>query len=156
MRICHDVAQGPPSAFMSHQAHYSITLGLNWLGSHKIVHRDLKLDNLLVTEDWSIKITSVQALFFRFRKPPNYLFVRDFGLSIQNDEGQIFDRFGGNVKYSAPEILNERFVRKTHSYAYGEQTDVYSYGLIWWQVLWLSASWDWSSFWTGFDQTRSV
>lgn len=61
--------------------------------------------------------------------------IRDFGLSIQNDDGQIFDRFGGNVKYSAPEILHERFVSKTHAYAYGEQTDVYSFGLIWWQVL---------------------
>ena len=46
MKICHDVAQG-----------------LNWLGSHKIVHRDLKLDNLLVTEDWAVKITFASFTF---------------------------------------------------------------------------------------------
>ena len=31
--------------------------GLQWLTSNGIVHRDLKLDNLLVSHDWSIKIT---------------------------------------------------------------------------------------------------
>jgi serine/threonine protein kinase len=56
------------------------------LQPYKIVHRDLKLDNLLVSEDWTIKIT-------------------DFGLSIEMEDGATWDRFGGNIKYSAPEIL---------------------------------------------------
>jgi len=33
------------------------------------------------------------------------------------------------------EILRERFVNKNHNYQYGERTDVYSFGLIWWQIL---------------------
>jgi len=92
-----------------------VIVGLHWLQAYNIVHRDLKLDNLLVAEDYTVKIT-------------------DFGLSIEND-GQTYNRFGGNIKYSAPEILRERFVTKSHNYAYGERTDVYSFGLIWWQVL---------------------
>uniref|UniRef100_A0A6B2L396 Protein kinase domain-containing protein n=2 Tax=Arcella intermedia TaxID=1963864 RepID=A0A6B2L396_9EUKA len=92
-----------------------VIVGLHWLQAYNIVHRDLKLDNLLVAEDYTVKIT-------------------DFGLSIEND-GQGYSRFGGNIKYSAPEILKERFVNKNHNYAYGERTDVYSFGLIWWQVL---------------------
>eukprot|EP01125_Pyxidicula_operculata_P005959 TRINITY_DN2081_c0_g1_i2.p1 TRINITY_DN2081_c0_g1~~TRINITY_DN2081_c0_g1_i2.p1 ORF type:complete len:711 (+),score=114.33 TRINITY_DN2081_c0_g1_i2:92-2224(+) len=94
---------------------HDVIVGLHWLQAYNIVHRDLKLDNLLVAEDYTVKIT-------------------DFGLSIEND-GQGYSRFGGNIKYSAPEILRERFINKNHNYAYGERTDVYSFGLIWWQVL---------------------
>jgi len=94
---------------------HDVIVGLHWLQACNIVHRDLKLDNLLVSEDHTVKIT-------------------DFGLSIEND-GQGYSRFGGNIKYSAPEILRERFINKNHNYAYGERTDVYSFGLIWWQVL---------------------
>lgn len=31
--------------------------GLNWIHAHSIIHRDLKLENLLATEDWTLKIT---------------------------------------------------------------------------------------------------
>lgn len=97
------------------QVLHDVLVGLHWLQAYNIVHRDLKLDNLLVTEDWTVKIT-------------------DFGLSIEND-GQGYSRFGGNIKYSAPEILRERFINKNHNYQYGEKTDIYSFGLIWWQIL---------------------
>lgn len=63
-----------------------VASGLAWLHAHNIVHRDLKLPNLLVFEDWTVK-------------------VGDFGLSLQLEEGVEINRFGGNVKYSAPEIL---------------------------------------------------
>lgn len=36
-----------------------IANGLSWLASHNIVHRDLKLPNLLVTDDYTIKIAYV-------------------------------------------------------------------------------------------------
>eukprot|EP01126_Amoeba_proteus_P039236 TRINITY_DN4126_c0_g1_i1.p1 TRINITY_DN4126_c0_g1~~TRINITY_DN4126_c0_g1_i1.p1 ORF type:complete len:494 (+),score=69.93 TRINITY_DN4126_c0_g1_i1:239-1720(+) len=67
---------------------HDVATGLSWLQPYKIVHRDLKLENLLVSEDWTIKIT-------------------DFGLSIELEEGVSWDRFGGNIKYSAPEILKK-------------------------------------------------
>jgi serine/threonine protein kinase len=36
---------------------HDVATGLSWLQHCKIVHRDLKLDNLLVSEDWTVKIT---------------------------------------------------------------------------------------------------
>jgi len=95
---------------------HDVATGLSWLQPHNIVHRDLKLDNLLVSEDWTIKIT-------------------DFGLSIELEGGASWDRFGGNIKYSAPEILKVKYSRDNKKYAYSEKTDVYSFGLIWWQIL---------------------
>jgi serine/threonine protein kinase len=95
---------------------HDVATGLSWLQHCKIVHRDLKLDNLLVSEDWTVKIT-------------------DFGLSIEMEEGTTWDRFGGNIKYSAPEILKVKYSKDNKKYAYGEKTDVYSFGLIWWQIL---------------------
>lgn len=44
-------------------------------------------------------------------------------------------RFGGNVKYSAPEILRARFTDSVTIFPYGEKTDVYSYGLMFWEIL---------------------
>jgi len=51
------------------------------------------------------------------------------------EEGSTWDRFGGNIKYSAPEILKVKYSKDNKKYAYGEKTDVYSFGLIWWQIL---------------------
>eukprot|EP01126_Amoeba_proteus_P039243 TRINITY_DN4126_c0_g1_i9.p1 TRINITY_DN4126_c0_g1~~TRINITY_DN4126_c0_g1_i9.p1 ORF type:complete len:744 (+),score=122.21 TRINITY_DN4126_c0_g1_i9:83-2314(+) len=95
---------------------HDVATGLSWLQPYNIVHRDLKLENLLVSEDWTIKIT-------------------DFGLSIELEDGASWDRFGGNIKYSAPEILKVKYSKDNKQYAYGEKTDVYSFGLLWWQIL---------------------
>eukprot|EP01127_Copromyxa_protea_P015736 TRINITY_DN4579_c0_g1_i2.p1 TRINITY_DN4579_c0_g1~~TRINITY_DN4579_c0_g1_i2.p1 ORF type:complete len:434 (-),score=80.16 TRINITY_DN4579_c0_g1_i2:38-1156(-) len=90
--------------------------GLHWLASHGVVHRDLKLPNLLVFDDWTVK-------------------VGDFGLSLQIKEGQAVHKFGGNVKYSAPEILRIRYNDSTGPYPYSEKTDVYSFSLMLWEVV---------------------
>eukprot|EP01129_Flabellula_baltica_P006020 TRINITY_DN2218_c0_g1_i1.p1 TRINITY_DN2218_c0_g1~~TRINITY_DN2218_c0_g1_i1.p1 ORF type:complete len:795 (+),score=145.22 TRINITY_DN2218_c0_g1_i1:40-2424(+) len=92
-----------------------IAKGLSWLASNNIVHRDLKLPNLLVSDDFTVKIA-------------------DFGLSIQLDGSEI-TRFGGNVKYSAPEILRARYNESITVYPYCEKTDVYSFGLMLWEIL---------------------
>eukprot|EP01126_Amoeba_proteus_P009255 TRINITY_DN13508_c0_g1_i12.p1 TRINITY_DN13508_c0_g1~~TRINITY_DN13508_c0_g1_i12.p1 ORF type:complete len:538 (-),score=117.89 TRINITY_DN13508_c0_g1_i12:198-1811(-) len=99
-----------------------IATGLHWLASHGIVHRDLKLPNLLVFDDWTVK-------------------VGDFGLSLQIKEGHTVNSFGGNIKYSAPEILKVRFDESIRQsvYAYSEKTDVYSFGLLFWEIFTLKA-----------------
>lgn len=93
-----------------------IAAGLNWMHSNRIIHRDLKLANLLITDDWQIKIT-------------------DFGLSLHWTPNVICHHFKGNVKYSAPEILRARSDKNITVYHYGPQTDVYSFGLMLWELV---------------------
>lgn len=90
---------------------HDLVVGLRWMHSHRVIHRDLKLANLLTTEDNRLKIT-------------------DFGLSVI-DNGQEFLKFGGNVKYSAPELLLIRESKdKRKVYPYSEKTDVFSFGYL--------------------------
>eukprot|EP01125_Pyxidicula_operculata_P014413 TRINITY_DN4795_c0_g1_i5.p1 TRINITY_DN4795_c0_g1~~TRINITY_DN4795_c0_g1_i5.p1 ORF type:complete len:537 (-),score=76.51 TRINITY_DN4795_c0_g1_i5:14-1624(-) len=93
-----------------------IAQGLAWLHAHHIIHRDLKLANLLVSIDNTIKIS-------------------DFGLSLQYKEGIVCRGFKGNVKYSPPEILKARYDKNITVYPYNEKTDVYGYALMLWELI---------------------
>lgn len=93
-----------------------IAQGLAWLHAHRIIHRDLKLANLLVAADNTIKIS-------------------DFGLSLQYKDGIVCRGFKGNVKYSPPEILRARYDRSITVYPYSEKTDVYGFGLMLWELM---------------------
>ncbi|KAL6060397.1 Serine/threonine-protein kinase edr1 [Balamuthia mandrillaris] len=82
-------------------------LGMNWL--HRLrppfLHLDLKLANLLVDENWNVK-------------------VADFGLSkmkTENDGGMV-----GSPFYMAPEMLLEK--------DYNEKADVYSFAIVLWEL----------------------
>eukprot|EP01098_Paradermamoeba_levis_P004571 TRINITY_DN1957_c0_g1_i1.p1 TRINITY_DN1957_c0_g1~~TRINITY_DN1957_c0_g1_i1.p1 ORF type:complete len:428 (-),score=81.02 TRINITY_DN1957_c0_g1_i1:122-1405(-) len=101
-----------------------IIQGLNWIHAQYIVHRDLKLSNFLVTEDWCVKLSV-------------------FGLSVQykdrNGQDIIINHFGGNIKYSPPEILRARKEKKNSIFPYGEKTDVYSFGLLLFEIVTLKA-----------------
>ncbi|XP_049851949.1 dual specificity protein kinase shkC-like [Schistocerca gregaria] len=93
-----------------------IARGLNWLHAHQVVHRDLKLANLLVDKDYTVKIS-------------------DFGLSLDLRRNQVCHDFRGNLKYSPPEILRARYDKSMPVYQYTEKTDVYSFGLIFWEMI---------------------
>lgn len=101
-----------------------IIAGLNWLHVNRVVHRDLKPANLLVREDYSVV-------------------VADFGLSLYIGSSAarrpVSRHFKGNVKYSAPEILQLRALKTSHrghqTYQYSPATDVYAFALILWEIL---------------------
>lgn len=80
-----------------------IILGCIYLHSCKIVHRDLKLGNLLISESMEIKLA-------------------DFGLATRLNEHQKRTTLCGTPNYIAPEILN----RDGHGY----EADVWSLGCI--------------------------
>jgi len=70
----------------------------------KVIHRDLKLENILIDDDLNIKLT-------------------DFGLcTIKKDDFSIFSTKLGTVRYSAPEMLMEN--------DYNESIDIWAIGII--------------------------
>mmetsp|Transcript_9275 Transcript_9275/g.12770 ORF Transcript_9275/g.12770 Transcript_9275/m.12770 type:complete len:732 (+) Transcript_9275:110-2305(+) len=84
--------------------------GMNYL--HKsnpiIIHRDLKSHNLLVDENWKVKVC-------------------DFGLSTIFTQEGLSMTACGTPSWSAPEILrNEK---------YTEKADVYSFGIVLWECI---------------------
>jgi len=72
-----------------------------------IIHRDLKSMNLLVSENFSIK-------------------VADFGLSKLHNSNQ--NSKMGTLNWLAPEVLSELV-------PYGLEADVFSFGMILWEIL---------------------
>lgn len=86
-----------------------VAKGLLYLHSRQppIVHRDIKSLNVLVTKDW--KAT-----------------VADFGLTKIKDKAMLATRCGSPA-WSAPEVLRGE--------PYDEKADVFSYGIVLWEIL---------------------
>jgi len=85
--------------------------GMAYLHSRSppIVHRDLKSGNLLVDEDWHIKVS-------------------DFGLAkTKSLDGAGARSQVGTYAWMAPEVLQQR--------PYDERADVYSYSIVLWEML---------------------
>ncbi|TPX30896.1 hypothetical protein SmJEL517_g05643 [Synchytrium microbalum] len=73
------------------------------------VHRDLKLENILLTDDLQIKVI-------------------DFGFTREYNERRLLDTYCGSVAYAAPEMISG----KKYS---GPQADVWSLGVILYTLL---------------------
>ena len=70
---------------------YEISCGILHLWEHDVVHRDLKLENILIDGE-------------------GHIVIIDFGLAIKLINGKAFvDRPGGNPGHLAPEVLNSKF-----------------------------------------------
>ncbi|KAL8481346.1 hypothetical protein ACS0TY_027745 [Phlomoides rotata] len=95
-----------------------IARGMNYLHhcSPPIVHRDLKSSNLLVDRNWTVK-------------------VGDFGLSRLKHETYLTTKSGkGTPQWMAPEVLRNEPAN--------EKADVYSYGVILWELVTLKIPWE--------------
>ncbi|XP_036372302.1 protein kinase C delta type-like [Megalops cyprinoides] len=81
-----------------------IICGLQFLHSRGIIHRDLKLENLMLDKDGHIRII-------------------DFGLCKDNmSEGKLASNFCGTAHYMAPEIIN--------GWKYSYPVDWWSFGVV--------------------------
>ena len=87
--------------------------------SKGIVHRDIKLENILIDEKYRIKLT-------------------DFGLcAIKENEYEMLDSTLGTVRYTAPEMI--------HGEGYNESVDIWAIGVVLFMLLTGSYPYDASS-----------
>jgi len=85
-----------------------------YLHSRGVIHRDVKSSNMLVASDFTVKIG-------------------DFGFSrIKADNHTM--TMCGTVAWTAPEIFQGSL--------YSEKADVYSYGIILWEIIFRKKPWD--------------
>ncbi|KAF4655462.1 hypothetical protein FOL47_009422 [Perkinsus chesapeaki] len=89
-----------------------ICLGMSYLHSHGVLHCDLKSSNILISENWEVKIC-------------------DFGLSFMTGESNRDAKLPlgcvGTHHWMAPEILRGE--------EYSQAADVYSFGMILWEMV---------------------
>ena len=99
---------------------HGIASGLNFLHMIKIIHRDIKSNNIVLDEDFTPKIC-------------------DFGLAktqeeanrIRNSSASKFSIVGTKF-YIAPEIY--RSFKALKSPIYSEKTDIYALGIVFWEI----------------------
>eukprot|EP00483_Globobulimina_turgida_P007251 UN07265 len=90
-----------------------ILIAIKYLHSRFIIHRDLKLGNILLDKDLNIKIC-------------------DFGLAAKLEfDSERKTTICGTPNYTAPEILNQRKSGAGHSY----EVDIWSIGVIMFTLL---------------------
>uniref|UniRef100_A0A1A8FUE6 Mitogen-activated protein kinase kinase kinase 12 n=1 Tax=Nothobranchius korthausae TaxID=1143690 RepID=A0A1A8FUE6_9TELE len=82
--------------------------GMNYLHLHKIIHRDLKSPNILITYDEAVKIS-------------------DFGTSKELSDKSTKMSFAGTVAWMAPEVIRNEPV--------SEKVDIWSFGVVLWEML---------------------
>uniref|UniRef100_T1IJW3 Replication protein A subunit n=1 Tax=Strigamia maritima TaxID=126957 RepID=T1IJW3_STRMM len=102
------IEHGPLDVEVANRAAIQIASAINHLHSLKIVHRDVKTDNILVSKDL------------------NFFKLADFGLARMVEHTEEYKTIKGTYRFMAPEILRGHDgIAK-----YSLKVDVYSYGLI--------------------------
>ncbi|KAF7803442.1 serine/threonine-protein kinase HT1-like [Senna tora] len=85
-----------------------IARGMEYIHSQGIIHRDLKPENVLISEEFRLKIA-------------------DFGIACEEAYREVFDDGPGTYRWMAPEMIKRK--------SYGRKVDVYSFGLILWEIV---------------------
>lgn len=111
--------------------------GMKYLHNLKkpIVHRDLKSQNLLVTEDFGVKVadfgTSAIEKLHEKRGKDGAAAAAAAAASGEREHGQSSDV--GTLEWMAPELHNQE--------EYGAKVDVYSFGIVMWEIITREQPW---------------
>eukprot|EP01135_Chromosphaera_perkinsii_P010999 Nk52_evm33s2309 gene=Nk52_evmTU33s2309 len=97
--------------------------GIDFLHSHNIFHRDLKLDNVMFSNTTGNRAKQSD------KEKAGELLITDFGLSafLENGQQQVFMDKVGSPEYLAPEILKGK--------GYTKATDLWSLGVMGYFIL---------------------
>jgi len=85
-----------------------VACGMEYLHSQGVVHRDLKSENLVLTEDLHVKLT-------------------DFGVGCLETECDARIDDTGTYRWMAPEMISHKH--------YSKKVDVYSFGVVLWELV---------------------
>ncbi|XP_065877682.1 serine/threonine/tyrosine-protein kinase HT1 [Euphorbia lathyris] len=85
-----------------------IARGMEYIHSQGIIHRDLKPENVLIDEEFRLKIA-------------------DFGIACEEAYCDLLADDPGTYRWMAPEMIKKK--------SYGRRVDVYSFGLILWEMV---------------------
>jgi serine/threonine protein kinase len=97
----------PFGYYIASELSIEILESVDYLHKQKVIHRDLKPNNILITD----------GMNGRFVK------IADFGLAtIHEFDGQSHTKYKGTVRYAAPEVMS--------STKYDTKADIYSLGVI--------------------------
>jgi alpha-tubulin suppressor-like RCC1 family protein len=103
----HSEIMTPLGYYISSELFKEILEGVHYLHKQKVIHRDLKPNNVLITD----------GINGRFVK------IADFGLAtIHEFDGQSHTKYKGTIRYAAPEVMSSR--------KYDTKADIYSLGVI--------------------------
>eukprot|EP01087_Luapelamoeba_hula_P016363 TRINITY_DN5030_c0_g2_i1.p1 TRINITY_DN5030_c0_g2~~TRINITY_DN5030_c0_g2_i1.p1 ORF type:complete len:523 (+),score=87.60 TRINITY_DN5030_c0_g2_i1:23-1570(+) len=99
---------------------YQTAEGMNWLAHNGVLHRDLKLENIM----YKLTGTHMDAK------------IVDFGLGVVKAKGQEYvdARVRGTPLTRAPEICYDGNDKTKSGTKYTEKIDVYSFGICLWQL----------------------
>ena len=105
-----------------------IVNAIKYIHNNNIVHRDLKLENIMVNFDNENDKLNVHMMKAKIK-------IIDFGLSAKLEKGNLYSAVG-TMNYAAPQILKIFFNKKDAKLTgYNKEVDIWSLGVLCYEML---------------------
>jgi len=123
MRISEGQARHPLSLLLAVDIMLKIAEGMKYLHESRVMHRDLRANNVLINVVENKELDT---------SPSVHVKLTDFGMSKLNLNNSRFTTMGrGNAQWRAPEVFQD----KQNTEKYTNAGDVYSFALVFFEVL---------------------